>query len=365
MLGDSGRFKWGVSIDNAWTFAGLAPPKSIIIPHLISVGLPEGPYNIRMYPETRRNIREGIQIDALPSGEMRKIMCKNLAMELKASGIHFVRAWFQWNLFQPKIYSGHDQVFQFPLDDFVSILNDAGIEILAVIGNGYFRFLPNGINLNGPSDYLFRLGEASRQIVRHYCGKIGMWQIENEPNWWLEHFASDWRRGGIWFERGIADSILSLLKKVVNEEDPGTPIMINLEADTARSSSMAFEKYCDVLGLDFYPNYSHSSPINVSEIRVATEAKKIIGKPVMIAETGYPSGPKFLGYSERNQTKYVRAVCEEAYSCDEITGLGMWRLSDTYWISFPFQENQFGLLNMQGYPKPAWFEYQEQMKRLR
>ncbi len=364
------RFKWGVCIDNAWSFAGLDPPKSIVIPHAINVRLPRGPYNIRMDPEIHKKAREEIgngNPTSFSPEKTKKILCQNLARELKTSGVEFVRIWFQWNLFQESIQSGSEgQPFRFPLDDLVNALCDAGVDILAVLGNGYYRFLPRGINVDNPKEYLKQLQEASREIVRHHNGKIWMWQLENEPNWWLEHFASDWRRGGIWFENGMVDSILSTLKSIVEDEDPKALTMINLEADTSKGSPAQFVKYCDVLGLDFYPNYSHSSPINVSEIKTVSEAKKkAAGKPVMVAETGYPSGPKLFGYSEENQVRYIKAVCEEAYSCDDIEGLGVWRLSDTYWLSFPFQENHFGLLNMQGYPKPAWFEYHDQVKTLR
>ena len=347
-----------------WIYAGLPPPKSIIIPHVLSVTLPQGPFTPRMNPEKYRQLL-GSHRGLIDPDPAYKILCRNLAKQLKRSKVDFVRCWFQWNLFQPSILRGKEQHYEFPLDHFVDEMNKEGIEIVAVIGNGYFRFLPKRLNIDQPTEYLARLSESSTEIVRHYSGRIAMWQIENEPNWWLEHFSTDWRRGGIWFEKNISELILSELKRIVNEEDHGTPIMINLEADSAKTSSNSFSKYCDVLGLDYYPNYSHATPINVSEIKVATEAKKIAGKPVMIAETGYPSGPKLFGYNEQNQAEYVRAACEEAFSCDGICGLAMWRLSDTYWLSFPFQENNFGLLDRRGSPKKAWFEYENQIKTRR
>lgn len=296
--------------------------------------------------------------------EFSKLFSRNLAVELKRDKIGFVRCWFQWNLFQPEIYHKRNkQVYQFPLDEFVDSLHHEGIEIIAVIGNGYYRFLPKRLDIESPSTYCARLNAASREIVRHYKGKIGMWQLENEPNWWLEHFASDWRRGGIWFEHNIQERILSELHSIVSEEDPGTPTMINLEADSARAFYKSYSDYCDVLGLDFYPNYTHSSPITVSEVnKKVSEAKELTGKPVMIAETGYPSGPALFGYTQEKQSEYARLICEEAFSNDSITALGMWRLSDPYWLSFPFQENSFGLIDRQGIPKLAWHEYLNQIK---
>lgn len=359
-----------------WTYAGVFPPKSIIIPHVLTVRLPQGPFSMNFgeYPHTpsigkpqrvydsKLSTVSFFDLSDFQKKEMTKMFSMNLAKHLKKDKIRFVRCWFQWNLFQPKIYPGKDQIFQFPLDDFVQTLNDEGIDIIAVIGNGYYRFLPTGLHINNLNQYLPRLVDSTRQIVRHYKGKISMWQLENEPDWWVEHFATDWRRGGIWFENVAVDRILGALHKTVQEEDPTTPTMINLEADTAGAFSKSYANYCDVLGLDFYPNYSHASPIDVSEVkRKVTKAKISSGKPIMITETGYPSGPALFGFGQKEQAEYIRMICEESYSNDSIIALGMWRLSDPYWFSFPFQENSFGLINRQGLPKLGWFEYLNQI----
>ena len=241
-------------------------------------------------------------------------------------------------------------------------MNEKEIEIIAVIGNGYYRFLPERLDIDNASVYISRLIKASREIVRHYAKKIAVWQLENEPNWWFQHFAVDWRRGGVWFEPNIAERILTELHQIVREEDPKALTLVNLEADTTINNASKYSGFADVLGLDFYPNYLNANPISVTGIRKASDIKKETGKPVLITETGYPSGPNFLGYSKTNQSKYVKQVCEEAYSIDAISALSMWRLRDSYWLSFPFQENSFGLLNRQGIPKPAWFEYIERTK---
>jgi len=295
--------------------------------------------------------------------ELVKLLSKNLAQHLRQNGVGFVRCWFQWSLFQPRIFRGKDQVYQFPLDSFVETMNAEGVEIIAVIGAGYYRFLPLGLNIDKIGEYLRRLGEASREIVRHYRGKIMMWQLENEPDWWLEHFASDWRKGGVWFDRNAVDAILGELHQIVREEDPHVRTMVNLEADTSRAFARSYSKYCDVLGLDFYPAYTDADYINVSKLKdKVLEAKQLSGREIMVTETGYPSGPRIFGFSEKKQSEYIEAVCHEAYSIDSLSALGMWRLYDPYWLSFPFQENSFGLINRQGIPKPAWFQYLDQVR---
>ncbi len=354
-----GHFKWGLSIDDAWYYAGLPSPKSIIIPYLLSVKLPRGPFRFAV-PSTLYKCSCGQQNDE--DNQLREERCQQLASDLKQAGIQFVRIWFQWNLFQPKLNGEESTILQFPLDDLVRELNEAGIEIIAVIGNGYERFLPEGLEANDSSRYLVHLRESSRQIVEHYKGKISAWQVENEPNWWLEHYATHWRSGGIWLEPGIQDLVLNELSTAVREADPNSTVIINLEADHEKTNWEHFSKLCDILGLDYYPNYSHSSPVDASRIGDAAKIRKATGHPVFIAETGYPSGPLIMGYDKEKQKDYVKQACEVARSTEGVEGLCLWRFSDTYWHSFPDQENHFGLVEKNGTQKPAWQEYLRQVK---
>jgi hypothetical protein len=360
---DKDSFGWGICIDNSWTYAGFPAPKSIIIPHVLSLRLPQGPVSLNFGERSGKKSSRDPTTVSYPDlsyskkRDLTRIFCRNLATALNKNNIRFVRIWFQWNLFQPRILPGKEQNFRFPLDEFVRFMNEKEIEIVGVIGNGYYRFLPVGLDIDNASAYVARLSLASREIVRHYKGKIAVWQLENEPNWWFEHFAVDWRRGGVWFEPNIQEKILGELYKVVREEDPNALAMVNLEADSTHNHFSKYSAFYDILGLDFYPNYLNANPINVAGLKKAAEIKRECGKKVMITETGYPSGPSLLGYNKKNQSTYVKLVCEEAYSDDAISALGMWRFSDSYWLSFPFQENSFGLLNRQGFPKPAWYEY--------
>lgn len=358
------RFRWGVNIDDMWLYAGALQPKSIIIPYLLSVRLPRGPIRVPPAAHPMQKLKSMAKSFAGLDEEKgdRPAFSQDLAAELKSCGIQFVRCWFQWNFFEPQILGTKDPSYEFPLDDFVSSLKQAGIEIVAVIGNGYSRFLPRGINLDNPKDYIQRLDSVCRATVSHYKSSIKVWQIENEPNWWREHYATHWRSGGIWLEPGIQDAILGTLHNLVREEDPSATIVVNLEADHRKTNWNFYVKYCDVLGLDFYPNYARSSPVDASEVRFASEVRKQTELPVFIAETGYPSGPRIFGYSEQRQIEYVRSACEESFACDDIFGLSLWRYSDSYWRSFPEQENYFGLFTKEGSPKPAWTEYANEIK---
>jgi len=166
-------------------------------------------------------------------------------------------------------------------------------------------------------------------------------------------------------EHEFRQKLLQTLNNAVHAEDPNAVTVINLEADAKTLDPESYVQSCDVLGLDFYPNYKSAHPINIGVLKLADQVAKTLGKPVIISETGYPSGPSILGYSLENQAEYVESASKEAYSLEGVTGIGIWRYNDTAWRSFPPQENHFGLLDNKGSPKPAWVAYSRVMKELK
>lgn len=348
-------------MDNIWTYAGLAPPKSEFVPYVLSIRMPRGPVDILEHPGARQALEEHL---ALPAEEepptMVEEVSNDLVARLKEARISFVRTWFPWNFFE----KSKDEEISFPLDTFVRALISNGIEIVGVVGNGYSRFLPRDVSVEHLGRYIERLVPASMEIVRHYNQSISVWQIENEPNWWREHVAADWRSGLVWLEPNSDLAILGALHDVIRRECPKGEIMVNVEGDRQSVDYERYSKYCDIVGLDLYPGYAHPHKTSAEELNKAELVKKETGKRVIIAETGYPSGPGILGYSEKSQAEYLKSASETAYSLDAISGLCAWRFSDSYWRSFPMQENHFGLLTKEGKPKPAWFAYSKQIEDL-
>ncbi len=350
-----------------WVYPGAPQPKPIGATKLLTAKVTGNVHGL-FRRDTGSGVKESVQESQGPPPtspnfrEEIKQATVRLAKELERTGIDFVRCWFQWNFFEPNI---GERPYKFPLDDFVSILNSEGVEIVAVLENGYSRFLPRGMDENNSEDYLTKLADVSTAVVHHYKDSIKTWQIENEPNWWFAHLASSWREGRIWNKPGMKDAVLGTLSEIVREENPSSTVIINLEADRERTDSKSFVKYCDVVGLDFYPNYARATPIDVSKFKFSSKVKSETGLPVFIAETGYPSGPPREGYSEVNQAAYVARACEEAYSSDFLNGIALWRYSDSYWTSFPEKENHFGLRTKEGKPKLGWIEYGNQIRKSR
>jgi hypothetical protein len=351
------RFSFGLDLDDPWRYSGMNPPRSIIIPHLLSIGLPEG----KILDEADdREIRERGEVEPRTAAGRAIVSLSNY---LGDSKIDFVRCWFPWKYFEPFPVSEPklDQLLEesysrWPLDDLVNTLTDHGVGIVPVIGCGYHRMLPQGLEPDRDKTlYLERVSIHARLLVRRYKDRVKCWQIENEPNWWTAHEAGGWRSGSSWIRDPIfRHQLLHRLNGAVHMEDSSAMTIINLEADAKILDPGAYSSSCDIFGLDFYPNYRSAHPINTKVLKLADDVAKALGKPVLISETGYPSGPSFLGYSPERQAEYIASACRDAHELDGVTGIGIWRYIDTSWRSFPPQENHFGLFDNKGSPKPAW-----------
>jgi hypothetical protein len=371
LFDSGGKFQWGINIDNVWIYSGLPPPKSEIVPFLVSLRLSRGPIDTFEHPNLDHALNEHNQlaVEELESPNAVEEVCQDLVARLKDAKISVVRAWFPWNYFTKNLEPANNDNMQSPMtleyvmDTFVETLRSNGIGVLGVLANGYSRFLPRGADVENLRKYMIQLVPSCEQIVRHYKGAIDTWQIENEPNWWRGHVAVDWRKGLIWLEHDSEELILEALYKVVRQECPNGKVMINVEADRRPNNWGLYAKYADVIGLDFYPAYAHPHLTSAEEIKsLSSEVKKQTGKQLVVAETGQPSGPELLGYSEDKQAEFVRSACEEAFTSDVLDGLFIWRYSDSYWRSFPMQENHFGLLTKERKPKKAWGEYADQIR---
>lgn len=362
------RFSFGINLDDTWRYSGVQEPKSIIFPHLLSLSLRERG-NFEKVEEATLALRH----QANPPDEADRASLA-LADAVKSIGADFVRCWFPWRFFEPvplpegALDSALDRGYpEWPTDSLVRALTSQGIAVLPVLACGYQRMLPQGLRPDaGAASYLRRAYIHARLVVRHYKGTISTWQIENEPNWWAMHEAGGWRSGAYWLESGgFGEELLRTLNRAVHEEDQAGQTMINLEADEEKLDIAGYAKNCDVLGLDFYPNYKSSEPVDASVIRRAEGVAEESGKPVLIAETGYPSGPSILGYSQERQNQYVGQALKLAFSLDKVMGIGIWRYLDTSWTSFPPQENHFGLVDEKTGPKAAWYGYGKILKELR
>src|SRR5205809_1069386 len=168
------RFSFGLNLDDSWRYSGVIPPKSIIIPHLLSVSLPEG----KILDEADdREIRGHGEVEPRTvAGRAVAALSDNLA-EAK---VDFVRCWFPWKYFEPFPVeeSALEQLLdrsysQWPLDDLVNTLTSKGVDVVPVVACGYQRMLPQGLEPDpNRTLYLKRASIHTRLLVRHWKSQV-------------------------------------------------------------------------------------------------------------------------------------------------------------------------------------------------
>jgi hypothetical protein len=348
------RFKFGLNLDDPWRYTGMKEPKSIIIPHLLKVELKENDTAGKLGEAIARALGRRIS-----NAEEEIIALANAASDAE---IDFVRCWFPWNYFVGKVGDEHS----FPMDNMVNALKEKGIAVIPVVACGYSRMLPEGINIDKePSNYIEKAAEHARELVNHYKNSIRVWQIENEPNWWEMHEAAGWRKGAAWLEGKFRYELLKMLNDAVHDEDSNAMTLINIEADRGVDEARMYSSLSDAIGFDFYPNYQEADPVDARVITKAEEIAENIGKNVIISETGYPSGPSWLGYSYTKQAQYIMRACLQAFECRHVSAISIWRYADTSWRSFPPQENHFGLFDEYLNAKPAYKVFADTIRQLK
>jgi hypothetical protein len=269
-------------------------------------------------------------------------------------------------------------------DKFIDALLETGRILLGKVSHGYTGSLPcfqqtecpfeieptfesNPKNL--PKRYLpdvvgkeYYLGWAylnTRAIVRRYKGKMRVWQVENEVNVTCETILFGWRHGSAWCDREFVKELIKTIAEGIIREDPEALLAINFHTDLPHHMSLTdewisggnylddirdFWDWIDVIGIDFYPNYMAVAPIGgnkdltdpqlawnfLGRVEAVREVMDEIGdeKPIIIMETGYPSAPEDLGFSEEKQSRFLENIFSAAISAG-IFGLWYFKLTSS------------------------------------
>jgi hypothetical protein len=97
----------------------------------------------------------------------------------------------------------------------------------------------------------------------------------------------------------------------------------------------------DVIGVDAYPNYYAPTPVRGGLLgdRIRAIAPWVCGMPIVVMETGYPTGPAEEGFGEAAQAQYLR----ESYDASLAAGAAgfLWfgaRTADTHAVQITPQD---------------------------
>lgn len=296
---------------------------------------------------------------------------QNTIAILQDLGMHWYRVVISWKTVMPEVPDPdltRDDIEQNPqmindlidtidwtsTDNMIKNLNDAGINVMPLVGHGYgsthsmYEGERASPYLLGEETYLAYMYLHVRAIVEHYDGDgfkdaegivIKYWQIENELNqalltaiwgWrepqWLEALYSPWAS---W---DFCTELLATLNRAVHDADPDAVTTQNLHTDihpnlsrlilqpTWSEAATLWRDHMDIIGFDAYPNYYLSEPVygNVVGERTETLYAAGCGKPVMIMEIGYPTGPEEFGYTWENQALFIDEAFHSSYDAGAV-----------------------------------------------
>lgn len=260
---------------------------------------------------------------------------------------------------------------------------NAGLVPVPIVGHGYTPTLPllGGVpaapDVLGREEYLARQYRFVRALVERYDGdgiddapsglRIDLWQTENELNQAFFTAIFGWRHpavidafGSAWQDWGFVTRILVTLRLAVKDADPTALTTMNFHTDVHPGINENFgmpgwiesvrqwRGLMDVVSFDAYPNYYRSTPPDGNAVgeRAAIVAARSCGQPVVVMETGYPTGPAEAGFDETQQAQFVRDAFDSSVAAG-VRGFFLFgaRTSETHAATItPYDLEQIELL---------------------
>lgn len=282
--------------------------------------------------------------------------------EVTELGAPYYRAYVVWNEIEPEFetkgvdFGRLEELIQEYLatknwdttDNMVNQLVENGIEPVLVIGVGFDELLPTyqgkigNPQVLGMPNYITHLYLHTRAVVRRYHDRVHYWQMECHLNEAKMSLIRGERSGFPWTKWDFLYSVLRALRDGVKTEDYTADVTTSLYTDvpdelrqrlggkTWQEALVDWWEFTDFIGLSSYPNNFKGTPVlgEVVGQRVAEAIFLARGRPVIVMESGYSSGPD-SSHTEANQSLFIEEAAESVqnyggsgffystlYSCD-------------------------------------------------
>jgi hypothetical protein len=309
---------------------------------------------------------------------------------LSENHLAWVRFNIKWRDLMPPekwglIPASDDPVWQ-PYDNMIDGLTSKGIGLLAVVACGQVDMVSKDPSEVGPDEYIRVAGQLTKAIVERYKNRIHYWAIENEVNAWAGHASILFRfrntTDQYWLNpslNGFRSTLMETLYRNVKDADSSAKVVATIHYGAWAGEITGFQDTYipsdyDILGVTLYSHYMnilppYLTPEQVAKDYVASAVKfsEANGQPVIVLETGFPSGQ--FGYTntywtDDGQARFVSAFVD--YAIDQpnaIKGIFFYRFRDTNAPGFSVtigsqpQEDFFGLVDFTGRMKPSWLAY--------
>jgi len=203
--------------------------------------------------------------------------------------------------------------------------------------------------------------------ARRYRSVVALWNTENELNWAYVHVLfAGWRKGGAWLDTGFCGRLLKALHDGVEAGDRFalTTMNLNIHDPLWMVKQLDWQDYMDVVGIGAYPNYLFSRPVLSGLLLSSISMARTIGgdRPVMVMETGYPTGPAERGYSVELQESYIESAAIGTVQRGA-TGYIHFKLDDVPnpppWREIQAVEHYWGLVDADGSRKGSFDTFGE------
>lgn len=201
------------------------------------------------------------------------------------------------------------------------------------------------------------------RVVRHYRGRIGSWDVVNEP------FNDDGTLRESLFYRVIGPSYIARAFRFAHRADPRAKLFLNeygIETENAKSDAVATfvgnlkGRGVPIDGIGSQTHIHWASGLTASQLKSNIRKLTRPGLKFEVTELDVPIGtPSQPGALEAQASQY-RAVAEACLAVKRCKRITMWGLTDAYtWqppqsIPLPFAAD--------GSPKPAWEALQEVLR---
>jgi hypothetical protein len=224
----------------------------------------------------------------------------------------------------------------------------------------------------GRDAYLAQAYLHAAALARRYRDRIGIWNLENELNWAYVHTGvAGWRVGSAWSDPEFCRRLLKTLADGIKAGNPSALATMNFNIhDPAYLQKIGdWADPLDLIGLGAYPNYLFASPVMSPLLADAVRnTKSLSDKPVLVLETGYPSGPEGKGYSENLQVQYLNESTQVTLE-NAGSGYFYFHLEDPPGTpgsdDLQAVEYYWGLTNPDGTTKPAYGELNKLIEKSR
>jgi hypothetical protein len=226
----------------------------------------------------------------------------------------------------------------------------------------------------GRDQYLAHVFLFAAGLARRYSrppNQVLWWNTENELNWTYIHASiAGWRCGKVWTDQKFLTDLLATLHKGVKagNASAGSTMNLNIHDPDWLVDLSRWQRDLDAIGLGSYPNYLFAwpllDPLLTNAVRQATTRSS--GKPVFVLETGYPSGPSQLGWSEKRQAEYISRSVEGAIK-NGAAAYFYFKLDDADLAIAPGSlqqvESHWGLVRVAGSRKPAFEAFKNAVRK--